>query len=325
MKICPLQRTKGRSIKRFAALASVACLAAWGFSSAGVVNAIAQQPAAKKAPEKKPAAKADAKAQPTENVSAWVKLCKKAPTMGKGSDGKPVTEEREICATQHEQIGVDGRLALASSVLQAQGIDKLQLSFRLPLGVVLPPGLAFAILSKEDGAAVYDKISKKEQIDETKIVFERAPFITCFEGCSAEVEATPDTLNKMKLGSLILVRFVAPTGQSVTRMLPLQGFAEAFTGKPADIAQHQQGIRAAIAARQDEMLKQDPELAALIKLQQEAQKNLEEQQKRSVSQDPKLAEAIKQMQDVQAKLVEHARSRQQTAAGAAPAAATQKK
>jgi invasion protein IalB len=314
MKICPLQRTKAPSMKCFAALTFAACMAAGGLSGIGL-DAVAQQPGvAKKPPEKKPAAKADTKTQ--ESVSAWVKLCKKAPTMGKGSDGKPITEEREICATQHEQIGVDGRLALASSVLQAQGLDKLQLSFRLPLGVVLPPGLGFAILSKDEGAAVYEKIDKKEPIDETKIIFERAPFITCFEGCSAEVEATPDTVNKMKTGSLILVRFVAPTGQAVTRMLPLQGFAEAFTGKPADIAKHQEGIRAAIAARQDEMLRQDPELATLIKQQQDAQKNLEEQQKRMVTQDPKLAEAIKQMQDVQAKLVEHARSKQQVAAPA---------
>jgi invasion protein IalB len=305
-------------MKRLAAWTFAACIAAVALSGAGL-DAVAQQPGvAKKAPEKKPAAKSDTKGQATETVSAWVKLCKKAPTMGKGSDGKPITEEREICATQHEQIGVDGRLALASSVLQAQGLDKLQLSFRLPLGVVLPPGLAYAVLSKEEGAAIYDKIEKKEPIDDAKILFERAPFITCFEGCSAEVEATPDTLNKMKTGSLILVKFVAPTGQAVTRMLPLQGFAEAFGGKPADIAKHQEGIRAAIAARQDEMLRQDPELAALIKQQQEAQKNLEEQQKRMVTQDPKLAEAIKQMQDVQAKLVEHARSKQQTAAGASP-------
>ena len=316
MKICPLQRKKALSMNRFAALTFAACMAASGLSGVGL-DAVAQQPGAKKAPEKKPAPATNAKAQ--ETVSAWVKLCKKAPTMGKGSDGKPITEEREICATQHEQIGVDGHLALASSVLQAQGLDKLQLSFRLPLGVVLPPGLAYAILTKDEGAAVFDKIDKKEPIDEAKLVFERAPFITCFEGCSAEVEATPDTLNKMKNGSLILVRFVAPTGQPVTRMLPLQGFAEAFAGKPADIAKHQEGIRAAIAARQDEMLRQDPELAALIKQQQDAQKNLEEQQKRMVTQDPKLAEAIKQMQDVQAKLVEHARSKQQSAAASPPA------
>ena len=321
MKICPLQRTKALRMKRFAALTFAACMAACGLSGAGF-DAVAQQPGvAKKAPEKKPAA--NTKTQ--ETVSAWVKLCKKAPTMGKGSDGKPITEEREICATQHEQIGVDGRLALASSILQAQGLDKLQLSFRLPLGVVLPPGLGYAILSKEEGAAVFDKIEKKEPIDEAKIIFERAPFIACFEGCSAEVEATPDTVNKMKVGSLILVRFVAPSGQAVTRMLPLQGFAEAFAGKPADIAKHQEGIRAAIAARQDEMLRQDPELAALIKQQQEAQKNLEELQKRMVSQDPKLAEAIKQMQDVQAKLVEHARSKQQAAASPPASAAPPKK
>jgi invasion protein IalB len=271
-------------------------------------DTLAQQ---KKAPEKKPAAKADV--QPTEQVSAWVKLCKKAPTVTQGKDGKPFQEEREICATQHEQIGVDGRMTIGSSILQAQGNDKLQLSFRLPLGVILPPGLAYAILSKDETAAVVDKINKKESIDDTKVVFERAPFIACFEGCSAEIEATPDTINKMKGGTAILVRFVAPTGQALIKMLPLQGFAETFTGKPADIQKHQEGIRAAIAARQDAMLRQDPELAALIKLQQDAAKNLEEQQKRSVSQDPKLADAIKQMQEVQNKLVEHARSRQQAA------------
>jgi invasion protein IalB len=314
MKISSLPCAEGRRVGRFAALA-----AACGLLAAGLGDAVAQQP--KKAPEKKAAAAA----QPTEQVSAWVKLCKKAPTVVQGSDGKPTQEEREICATQHEQIGIDGRMTIGSSILQAQGNDKLQLSFRLPLGVVLPPGLAYAILSKEEADAVVAKINKNESIDDVKIVYDRIPFIACFEGCSAEAEATPDTINKMKTGNAMLVRFVAPTGQALVKMLPLQGFAETFTGKPADIAKHQEGIRAAIAARQaatqDAVLKQDPELATLIKQQQDAVKNLEEQQKRSVSQDPKLAEAIKQMQDVQAKLIAHARSKQQpeTPPSAAPA------
>ena len=104
--------------------------------------------------------------------------------------------------------------------------------------------------------------------------------------------------------------------------LPLQGFGEALDGKPYDNAKYVEGLQEQAkqvrASRYEEMLRRDPEFAALVKQQAEAQNNLEEQQKRNLSQDPKLAEAIKQMQEVQSKLLEHARSKQQQPAVSAP-------
>src|SRR5262245_38059263 len=289
-------------------------------------SATAQQPAPapKKAPEKAPspppkkAAPAPAPKdgqQAGATPSAWVKLCQKAPFVRQGADGKPISEEREVCSTQQEQHTIDGQVRISSSLMQMQGGDKMQLNFVVPLGVVLPPGLGYAILTKDEAAAVIEKMNKGEALENGKITFQQVAYLTCHQGCSAELEATAETVGKMKAGGGILVRVIAPTGQGTAMYLPLQGFGEALDGKPYDIAKYREGLQEQAkqvrAARQEEVLRRDPELAALVKQQAEAQKNLEEQQKRNVSQDPKLAEAIKQMQEVQSKLLEHARSKQQ--------------
>jgi len=299
-------------------------IAVAGVTGSATAQQPAPAPAPKKAPEKAPPPKKAAPApaqkdgqQAGASPSAWVKLCQKAPFVRQGADGKPISEEREVCSTQQEQHTIDGQVRISSSLMQMQGGDKMQLNFVVPLGVVLPPGLGYAILTKDEAAAVIEKMNKGEALENSKITFQQVGYLTCHQGCSAELEATAETVSKMKAGGGILVRVIAPTGQGTAMYLPLQGFGEALDGKPYDIVKYREGLQEQAkqvrAARQEEVLRRDPELAALVKQQAEAQKNLEEQQKRNVSQDPKLAEAIKQMQEVQSKLLEHARGKQQAA------------
>jgi invasion protein IalB len=278
-------------------------------------------PPAKKAPAAAPAAKAEPAAA-AGNASAWVKLCRKSPIVQKGPDGKPASEEREVCSTQQEHRALDGRVRLSASVMQMQGADKMQMSFVVPLGVILPPGLSFAIVNKEE----VEKLSKGEALEDGKVQFVRAPFVVCFQGCSAELEATGELVAKMKASAGILVRVVQPTGQAADMFLTLQGFGETFDGKPYDLAKYQQGLmqqtQQVRQARQEEILRQDPELAALVKQREDAEKALEEQQKLTVQSNPKLAEAIEKMKQVQGKLLEHAQSKQQHPPGAEQPPAT---
>jgi invasion protein IalB len=323
MAHCTLQPAGAGRIRYAGALTLTLALA---IGVAGVTgSATAQQPtqAPKKAPEKSPPRKAaPAPAQKGGQPSAWVKLCRKAPFVRQGADGKPISEEREVCSTQQEQRTIDGQVRISSSLIQVQGADKMHLNFVVPSGVVLPPGLGYAILSKDEAGAVIEKMNKGEALEDGKMTFQRVAYLTCHQGCSAELDATAEIISKMRAGGGILVRVVAPTGQGTAMYLPLQGFSEALDGKPYDNAKYLEGLQEQTkqvrASRYEEMLRRDPEFAALVKQQAEAQKNLEEQQKRNLSQDPKLAEAIKQMQEVQSKLLEHARSKQQQPAVSAP-------
>src|SRR5262245_10601541 len=151
MAHCTFQPAGAGRIRYAGALTLTLALA---IGAAGVTeSATAQQPtqAPKEAPEKSPPRKA-APAQKDGQPSAWVKLCRKAPFVRQGADGKPISEEREVCSTQQEQRTIEGQVRISSSLMQMQGGDKMQLNFVVPLGVVLPPGLGYAILTKDEAA-----------------------------------------------------------------------------------------------------------------------------------------------------------------------------
>src|SRR5215831_1030386 len=152
MKSCTFRCSRPTRLGHLAAVVAVL-----GICMAGLGHAVAQQPAPpKKAPEKAPDKKAptkpEAKAPPpagNEKVSMWVKFCQKAPVQTQG-----VVGEKEICVTQHEELDVNGRPTIASSVMQAQGADKMQLNFMIPMGVILPPGVGYAVLTTDEAAAL---------------------------------------------------------------------------------------------------------------------------------------------------------------------------
>ncbi len=256
---------KGRSARGVAAM-----YAALGFAAliAGT-PALAQAPAPAAKP---PAAKADAKAAPAAGAaaagpkSAWVKLCEKAPFNHKDKDGKDVKEEKNICLTHHERLdGTTGMVMVSAAIREIEGADKKSLMVMVPLGMALPPGLRAAVYTKDQWA----KAAKNEKIDEKTLKPVALKFSLCHAaGCTAEVEATADIVEQMKVGGGIMVIAMNAGAQPIGFPVPLDGFPEAYSGKPVDNKEYAKArgqLMAQIRERQQ---------AALEKYKADQMKNL---------------------------------------------------
>lgn len=255
---------KGRSARGVAAVCAALGLAAM---IAGT-PAFAQAPAAPAA--KAPAAKADAKAPAAaaagDKKSAWVKLCEKAPFNHKDKDGKDVKEEKNICLTHHERLdGTTGMVMVSAAIREIEGSDKKSLMVMVPLGMALPPGLRAAVYTKDQWA----QAAKNEKIDEKTLKPVALKFSLCHAaGCTAEVDATADIVEQMKTGGGIMVIAMNAGAQPIGFPVPLDGFAEAYAGKPVDNKEYAKArgqLMAQIRERQQ---------AALEKYKAEQMKNL---------------------------------------------------
>jgi invasion protein IalB len=233
--------------------------------------ALAQDPAAK-APAAAPAAKAPAAGAPAAkgaaaaNKSAWVKLCEKAPFNTKDKDGKEVKNEKNICLTHHERLdGNTGMVMVSAAIREIEGVDKKSMMVMVPLGMALPPGLRAAVYTKDQWAAA----AKNEKIDEKALKPIALKFSLCHAaGCTAEVEATAEIVEQMKTGGGIMVIAMNAGAQPIGFPVPLDGFAEAYGGKPVDNKEYAKArgqLMAQIRERQQ---------AALEKYKAEQMKNL---------------------------------------------------
>ena len=231
---------KGRSARGVAALCAavglVALIAATPASAqdpAPAAKAPAAAPAAK-APAAAPAAKAPAgaPAAAADKKSAWVKLCEKAPFNTKDKDGKDVKNEKNICLTHHERLdGNTGMVMVSAAIREIEGNDKKSMMVMVPLGMALPPGLRAAVYTKEQWA----QAAKNEKIDEKTLKPISLKYSLCHAaGCTAEVEATTEIIEQMKTGGGIMVIAMNAGAQPIGFPVPLDGFVEAFAGKPVD-------------------------------------------------------------------------------------------
>jgi invasion protein IalB len=235
---------KGRSARGVAALCAavglVALIAATPASAqdpAPAAKAPAAAPAAK-APAAAPAAKAPAGAPAAaagaaaDKKSAWVKLCEKAPFNTKDKDGKDVKNEKNICLTHHERLdGNTGMVMVSAAIREIEGNDKKSMMVMVPLGMALPPGLRAAVYTKEQWA----QAAKNEKIDEKALKPISLKYSLCHAaGCTAEVEATTEIIEQMKTGGGIMVIAMNAGAQPIGFPVPLDGFVEAFAGKPVD-------------------------------------------------------------------------------------------
>lgn len=199
-------------------------------------SAMAQdkKPAAPAAPAAKPAAAAGAPAASAENgkQSAWVKLCETAVQKTKDKDGKEVENKKNICLTHHERLdGNSGMVIVSAAIREIEGNDKKQFMIMVPLGMAIPPGLKAAVYTKE----MWDKAAKNEKIDEAALKPIDLKFSLChMAGCTAEVEATKELVDSMKTGGGIMVLALNAGAQPIGFPVPLDGFAEAFGGKPVN-------------------------------------------------------------------------------------------
>jgi invasion protein IalB len=219
-----------------------AMLAAMLAVTVSATAAMAQEKkAAPAAPAAKPAAApaaaagaAPAASAPAGKQSAWVKLCEKA-TMtkkGEGKDAKEVKEEKNICLTHHERLdGNTGMVIVSAAIREIEGNDKKQFMIMVPLGMAIPPGMKAAVYSKE----MWDKAAKNEPVDEKLLKPVELKFSLCHSaGCTAEVEATKEIVDSMKSGGGLMVLALNAGAQPIGFPIPLDGFPEAYGGKPVN-------------------------------------------------------------------------------------------
>jgi invasion protein IalB len=154
---------------------------------------------------------AQEKANKEAEQSAWVKLCEKA----KVKKGEKV-DELEICLTHHERIdGTTGQVIVSAALREVQGAEKKHLMVMVPLGVALPAGLQI-------------------KIDDDKEPMKLNYTICHPGGCTAEIEATPELINKLKKGKQMIVAAMNITAKPFFLPVPLDGFERTIAGAPVD-------------------------------------------------------------------------------------------
>ena len=226
-----------------AGLAALMVAIGLGFAAAPALAqqkpaADAKKPAAdaKKPADAKPAAAADNK-----DKNFWVKLCEKAPSVTEPN------KELSVCLTHHEQLESSSGMVLVSvAIRHIEGQDKEGLMVMVPLGMQLRPG-------------VLVKFDDNEPIN--------LPFTLCHPmGCTAEIEATKDLLDKMKKAQNIAVGAINIGGKTIGFRVPMQGFEKTLAGPPADNEKYKEErkrVMTSIRERQIELAKKAKEDAAV--------------------------------------------------------------
>jgi invasion protein IalB len=231
--------------------------------------ALAQDKPAPAAAPAKPAAGAAAPAAgaaPAANKSAWVKLCEKTPLVKKGADGKDVKDDKEICLTHHERLdGNSGMVLVSAAIREVDGQDKKHLMIMVPLGMALPPGLRAAVYTKDQWA----KIAKNEKVDDKELKPVDLKYSLCHaSGCTAEIEADAAIVDQMKAGGGLMVVAMNAAAQPIGFPVPLDGFTDAFAGKPIDNAEYKKARGQLMAQIRDR------QKAAIDKFKADQLKNL---------------------------------------------------
>ncbi len=154
---------------------------------------------------------------------------------------------------------------VSAAIREIEGNDKKSMMVMVPLGMALPPGLRAAVYTKEQWA----QAAKNEKIDEKTLKPISLKYSLCHAaGCTAEVEATAEIIEQMKTGGGIMVIAMNAGAQPIGFPVPLDGFVEAFAGKPVDNKEYAKArgqLMAQIRERQQ---------AALEKYKADQMKNL---------------------------------------------------
>lgn len=190
-----------------------------------------------------PAAAAAPAAKDEKDKNFWVKLCEKTPSI---ADPK---KEMSVCLTHHEQLeSTSGMVLVSVAIRQIEGQDKEGLMVMVPLGMQLRPGVLLKI----------DEDAKPLEL----------PFTLCHPmGCTAEIEATKEIMDKLKKAKMLAVGAINLGGKTIGFRVPMAGFDKTLAGPAADNEKYKEErkrVMMAIRERQQEMMK---------KQQEEAQKN----------------------------------------------------
>ena len=170
------------------------------------------------------------KAEPSQ--PDWTKVC-----------GKDPNTNVEICYTTRDFVSDQGQPVMAVAVYESKGGQPAQtqrvIRFLLPLGLMLQPGIRFAVDQGQPTPGRY---------------------ALCFpNGCFAEaVGFKDDLLAQMKKGTNLNVSVQNQVAREVTFAVPLAGFGKAFDGPAIDpkvLEEQQKKLQEELEKRSDELRK----------------------------------------------------------------------
>jgi invasion protein IalB len=167
------------------------------------------------------------KAEPSQ--PEWTKVC-----------GKDQNTNSEICYTTRDFVSDQGQPVLALAVYDVKGPQAQRVvRFVMPLGLLLQPGLRFAV-------------------DQAQPVSGR--YVMCLpNGCFAEAQVKDDFINGLKKGTNLNVSVQNQMGRELTFAVPAAGFAKSFDGPPIDpkvLEEQQKRLQEELQKKSEEMRKQ---------------------------------------------------------------------
>lgn len=199
-------------------------------------TAPAQRPAAQPA---RPAAPAPGAAQPQPNGGPTVVQVKAEPSQPEWTKvcGTDQNTKTEICYTTRDFVSDQGQPVLALAVYDVKGQQPQKVvRFVMPLGLLLQPGLRFAV---DQGQATPGR------------------YVMCLpNGCFAEAQVKDDFIAAIKKGNNLNVSVQNQMGREITFAVPAAGFGKAFDGPPIDpkvLEEQQKKLQEELQKKSEEM------------------------------------------------------------------------
>jgi invasion protein IalB len=207
-------------------------------------NAPAQRPAAQPArpaaPAQQPAQQQPAQGgQAQQNAGPTVVQVKAEPSQPEWTKvcGKDQNTNTEICYTTRDFVSDQGQPVLALAVYDVKGQQPQKVvRFVMPLGLLLQPGLRFAV---DQGQATPGR------------------YVMCLpNGCFAEAQVKDDFIAAIKKGNNLNVSVQNQMGREITFAVPAAGFGKAFDGPPIDpkvLEEQQKKLQEELQKKSEEM------------------------------------------------------------------------
>ncbi|HZH09661.1 MAG TPA: invasion associated locus B family protein [Microvirga sp.] len=186
----------------------------------------AGQPAAGAQPQQQPAGPTVVQVKAEPSQPEWTKVC-----------GKDQNTNTEICYTTRDFVSDQGQPVLALAVYDIKGQQPQKVvRFVMPLGLLLQPGLRFAV---DQGQATPGR------------------YVMCLpNGCFAEAQVKDDFVASLKKGANLNVSVQNQVGREITFAVPAAGFGKAFDGPPIDpkvLEEQQKKLQEELQKKSEEM------------------------------------------------------------------------
>lgn len=185
--------------------------------------------------------------QPATPSSPWVKVC----------NNNPQTNA-EICVVTQELRAETGQPIAVATLQLGQEAGKYGFGVVVPIGFVLPPGIALAVDGAKQGTAQYT-ICIPASNNQASV-------------CLAQSPVNEEFVSALKAGNKLTMTVVNPQNRAIPIEMSLAGFSATLDGP---------GIDRAAAEQQRKQLSD-----ALQKSAEEARKKLIEQQQKELGKTP---------------------------------------